>query len=163
MPFMPLFVFFSIIHNLWFKYVFSTGCALEPGFAVLIRNSCSCLCAVTIMQQDWFCSYALELCSSSRFSYLKVYFKPGIREHIGKWNAKPMLIDLNGVVTGIFLGFISTVVLHLFITIQQFLKCQFLIVLNVAAVVIIKDLKNVLVSQVKHVKFIYKPLNVILS
>lgn len=163
MPFMPLFVFFSVIHNLWFKCVFRAGCALEPGFAVLIRNSCSCSCAVTIMQQDWFCSCALELCHSARLSYLKVYFKPGIREHVGKWNGKPVLIGLNGVVTGIFLGFTSTFVLHLFLTTQQLLKCQLLIVLNFAAVLIIKDVKSVLVSQMKHVKFIYKPLNVILS
>lgn len=80
--------------------------ALEPGFAVLIRNSCS-LEAVTIMQQDWFCSCALELCHSARLSYLKVYFKPGIWNTL-KVNGKPVLIGLNGVVTGIFLGFTST-------------------------------------------------------
>lgn len=78
-----------------------------------------------------------------------------------KWKASAHWLEWS--LTGIFLGFTSTVVLHLFITIQQFLKCRFLIVLNFAAVLIIKDLKNVLVSQMKRVKFIYKPLNVILS
>lgn len=58
-----------------------------------------------------------------------------------------MLIGLNGVVTGIFLGFTSTFVLHLFLTTQQLLKCQLLTVLNFAAVLIIKDLKSVLVSN----------------
>lgn len=46
---------------------------------------------------------------------------------------------------------------------QQSPKCRFLIVLSFAAVLLIKDLNNILVSQVKHVKFMYKPLNVILT
>lgn len=43
------------------------------------------------------------------------------------------------------MGFTDTVVLHVLVTTQQILKCQFLIVLSFAAVLIIKDLKNVLV------------------
>lgn len=60
------------------------------------------------------------------------------------------------------LGFTDIVVMHVFVTTQQILKCQVLIVLCFAAVLIIKDLKNVSVCQVKHVKFMYRPLNVIL-
>lgn len=49
-----------------------------------------------------------------------------------------------------WLGCTDTVVLHLFIKIQQILKCQFLFVLSFAAVLITKGLKNVLVLQVKR-------------
>lgn len=114
------------------------------------------------MQWDWFSSHTWEPLCSSRLLYLKEHFKPRKREHIWKWNRESVLVGFSRVVTGIFLGFSDPVVLHLFIRIQQILKYWFLIVWNFAAVLTIKDLKNVLVSQVKHVKFMYKPLNVIL-
>lgn len=59
------------------------------------------------------------------------------------------------------MGFTDTDVLRVFVTTQQIRQCWFLIVLSFAAVLIIKDLKNV-VCQVKHVKFMCQPLNVIL-
>lgn len=92
---------------------------------------------------------------------MKVLFKPRIREHIWKWNTKPEHTGLSRV-GGVFMGLLRVVWL-LFITIQQIPKCRFAIVLDFAAVLLIQDLNNVLVSQVKRVQFMYKPLNVILT
>lgn len=90
MPFMPLFVFISMICNPDMWCVCNTGCALEPGFAVLIRQSC--WCAVTVMQRDWFYSHAVWPRSPSKLLYMKVptQFVPRMRERIWKRNVKPV-------------------------------------------------------------------------